>query len=96
MRPAAATALPPAARVLPDLRRQPAGSGRARTLGEATKGDEMSTTAVRKILVCYDGSAEAECALERAAEIATVVPSRVTVVSVAEPSTCSSSSPPPP
>jgi nucleotide-binding universal stress UspA family protein len=41
--------------------------------------------AVRKILVCYDGSAEAEHALERAAEVAAAVPSRVTVVSVAEP-----------
>jgi nucleotide-binding universal stress UspA family protein len=45
----------------------------------------MSTSAARKILLCYDGSAEAERALERAVEIATVVPSRVTVVSVAEP-----------
>ena len=40
---------------------------------------------MRKILVCYDGSAEAERALERAAEIAAAASSRVTVVSVAEP-----------
>ena len=39
----------------------------------------------RRILVCYDGSAEAKHALERVAEIAAVVPSRVTVVSVADP-----------
>ena len=40
---------------------------------------------MKKILICYDGSAEAEQALERAAEVAAAVPSRVTVVSVAEP-----------
>ena len=39
----------------------------------------------RRILLCYDGSAEARRALERVGEIASVVPSRVTVVSVAEP-----------
>ena len=39
----------------------------------------------RRILLCYDGSAEAKHALERVAEIAAVVPSRVTVVSVADP-----------
>ena len=39
----------------------------------------------REILLCYDNSAEAERALERVAEIAAAVPSRVTVVGVAEP-----------
>ncbi|HVP74390.1 MAG TPA: universal stress protein [Gaiellaceae bacterium] len=39
----------------------------------------------RGILLCYDDSTEAEHALERVAEIAATVPSRVTVVSVAEP-----------
>ena len=39
----------------------------------------------RRILLCYDGSVEAKHALERVAEIAAVVPSRVTVVSVADP-----------
>ena len=39
----------------------------------------------RRILLCYDGSAEAHRALERVREIASVVPSRVTVVSVADP-----------
>ncbi len=39
----------------------------------------------RRILLCYDGSAEAKHALERVAEIAAAVPSRVTVVSVADP-----------
>ncbi len=39
----------------------------------------------RRILLCYDGSAEARRALERVGEIASVAPSRVTVVSVAEP-----------
>jgi hypothetical protein len=33
----------------------------------------------RRILLCYDGSAEAKHALERVGEIASVVPSRVTV-----------------
>jgi hypothetical protein len=39
----------------------------------------------RRVLLCYDGSAEAKHALERVGEIASVVPSRVTVVSVADP-----------
>jgi nucleotide-binding universal stress UspA family protein len=39
----------------------------------------------RRILLCFDGSPESERALARAAEVASVVPSRVTVVSVAEP-----------
>jgi nucleotide-binding universal stress UspA family protein len=39
----------------------------------------------RRILVYYDGSAESTRALERVVEIASVVPSDVTVVSVAEP-----------
>jgi nucleotide-binding universal stress UspA family protein len=40
---------------------------------------------VRRILVCYDGSAESERALARAADIASAATSEVTVVSVAEP-----------
>jgi hypothetical protein len=39
----------------------------------------------RSILLCYGGFAEAKHALERVGEIASVVPSRVTVVSVADP-----------
>jgi Universal stress protein family len=39
----------------------------------------------RRILLCYDGSIEAKHALERVAEVAAVVPSRVTVISVADP-----------
>lgn len=39
----------------------------------------------RRILLCYDGSAEAKHALERVGEIASAVPSQVAVVSVAEP-----------
>ena len=39
----------------------------------------------RKILLCYDGSPESERALARVAEAVSAVPSRVTVVSVAEP-----------
>ena len=39
----------------------------------------------RRILVCYDGSPESERALERVAEVASAVPSDVTVVSAAEP-----------
>ena len=35
--------------------------------------------------MCYDGSEEAKRALERVAEIASAVPARVTVVSVADP-----------
>jgi nucleotide-binding universal stress UspA family protein len=38
----------------------------------------------RRILLCYDGSVEARRALERVHEIASAVPSRVTVVSVAD------------
>jgi nucleotide-binding universal stress UspA family protein len=47
----------------------------------------MTATAGRErtILVHYDGSDETKRALERVAEIATAVPSRVTVISVAEP-----------
>ena len=41
--------------------------------------------ATRRILVCYDGSAESRRALERVGEIASAVPSLVTVVSVADP-----------
>lgn len=41
--------------------------------------------AIRRILLCYDGSHEAKRALKRTAEIASAVPARVTVVSVAEP-----------
>jgi nucleotide-binding universal stress UspA family protein len=39
----------------------------------------------RHVLVCYDGSRESERAVDRAAEIASAVPTRVTVISVAEP-----------
>jgi nucleotide-binding universal stress UspA family protein len=39
----------------------------------------------RRILVYYDGSAESTRALDRVVEIASTVPSDVTVVSVAEP-----------
>jgi nucleotide-binding universal stress UspA family protein len=39
----------------------------------------------RKILLCYDGSPESERALARVAEAASAAPSRVTVISVAEP-----------
>jgi nucleotide-binding universal stress UspA family protein len=39
----------------------------------------------RRILVCYGGSPESERALERVAEVASAVPSEVTVVSAAEP-----------
>lgn len=42
-------------------------------------------TEVRSILVCYDGSREAKRALGRVAELTAAVPTRVTVVSVAEP-----------
>lgn len=38
-----------------------------------------------RILLCYDGSAEAKHALDRVGEIASAVPSQVAVVSVAEP-----------
>jgi nucleotide-binding universal stress UspA family protein len=40
---------------------------------------------VRRILVCYDGSAESDRALARTADIASAGASEVTVVSVAEP-----------
>jgi nucleotide-binding universal stress UspA family protein len=39
----------------------------------------------RRILLCYDGSVEARKGLDRVAELAAAVPSRVTVLSVAEP-----------
>jgi nucleotide-binding universal stress UspA family protein len=39
----------------------------------------------QRILLCYDGSAEAKHALERVGEIASVVPSQVAVVSVTQP-----------
>jgi len=45
----------------------------------------MSSDDARTILLCYDGSAEAGRALERVAELAAAVPSRVVVLSVAEP-----------
>ena len=46
---------------------------------------EDNASGKRRILVCYDGSPESERALDRAAELASAVPSEVTVVSVAEP-----------
>ena len=39
----------------------------------------------RRILLCYDGSVESRKALDRVAELAAAVPSRVTVLSVAAP-----------
>jgi nucleotide-binding universal stress UspA family protein len=51
----------------------------------STPSARQATVPRRRILLCYDGSAEAKHALERVGEIASVVPSRVTVVSVAEP-----------
>ena len=48
-----------------------------------TAGDEPGPR--RRILVCYDGSPESERALERVAEVASAVPSEVTVVSAADP-----------
>ena len=39
----------------------------------------------RHVLVCLDGSPESERALDRAAELASAVPTRVTLVSVADP-----------
>lgn len=42
-------------------------------------------TTGRRILLCYDGSEEAKRALERVAEIGSAAPTRVTVISVAEP-----------
>lgn len=38
-----------------------------------------------RILVCYNGSPESDRALDRVVEVASAVPSQVTVVSVAEP-----------
>jgi nucleotide-binding universal stress UspA family protein len=46
---------------------------------------ERGDRACRSILLCYDDSAEANRALERVAELAASVWSRVTVVSVVEP-----------
>src|SRR5512132_3603087 len=46
---------------------------------------ESEANRKRRILVYYDGSAESTRALDRVVEIASVVPSDVTVVSVAEP-----------
>ena len=48
-------------------------------------GEGRGDHARRGILLCYDDSAEAKRALERVAEIAVAVPSRVTVVGVVEP-----------
>ena len=45
---------------------------------------EDPNVANRRILVCYDGSPESERALMRAVELASAVPVRVTVVSVAD------------
>jgi nucleotide-binding universal stress UspA family protein len=50
-----------------------------------TTSAARATAPRRRILLCYDGSAEARHALERVGEIASAVPSEVTVVSVAEP-----------
>lgn len=51
----------------------------------STPSTRQATASRRRIVLCYDGSAEAKHALERVGEIASVVPSRVTVVSVADP-----------
>jgi nucleotide-binding universal stress UspA family protein len=51
----------------------------------STPSARQATAPRRRILLCYDGSAEAKHVLERVGEIAAVVPNRVTVVSVAEP-----------
>lgn len=48
-------------------------------------GNGRSDPPRRRILLCYNDSAEAKRALERVAEIAAAVPSEVTVVNVAEP-----------
>jgi nucleotide-binding universal stress UspA family protein len=53
------------------------------TAADETAADEARHE--RRILACFDGSPESVRALERAAEVASAVPSRVTVVSVAEP-----------
>jgi nucleotide-binding universal stress UspA family protein len=50
----------------------------------AGRDEGRGDRAPRGILLCYDDSAEAERALERVAEIAAAVPSRVTVVGVVE------------
>jgi nucleotide-binding universal stress UspA family protein len=39
----------------------------------------------RNVLLCYDGSPESERALERVVELASTMPTRVTVISVANP-----------
>jgi nucleotide-binding universal stress UspA family protein len=53
--------------------------------GGAVTAPATRPEAARRILVCYDSSDEARRALERVAEIASAVMSRVTVISVAEP-----------
>jgi nucleotide-binding universal stress UspA family protein len=58
---------------------------RAGTDAYAGEAAEVETRHERRILACYDGSPESVRALERAAEVASAVPSSVTVVSVAEP-----------
>ena len=50
-----------------------------------TPSSQEATPPRRRILLCYDGSAEAKHALDRVGEIASAVPSQVAVVSVAEP-----------
>ena len=50
-----------------------------------TTSAQQAAAPRRRILLCYDGSAEAKHALERVGEIASAVPSQVAVVSVAEP-----------
>jgi nucleotide-binding universal stress UspA family protein len=72
-----------------------AGRDRVETNRQRERVEMVATTAAgrdegrsdhgpRGILLCYDDSAEAERALERVAEIAAAVPSRVTVVGVVE------------
>ena len=52
----------------------------------ASREDQAPGSATpRKILLCYDGSDEADRALERVAELAAAAPSAVTIVSVADP-----------
>jgi nucleotide-binding universal stress UspA family protein len=58
------------------------GSEAAGQLRSLVPGDSNPK---RRILVSYDGSPESQRALERAAEIASTVPSEVTVISAAEP-----------
>jgi nucleotide-binding universal stress UspA family protein len=69
-----------------DHRRSPS-SGTTRRISPVTADETAADEArhERHILVCYDGSPESARELERAAELASAVPSRVTVVSVAEP-----------